>query len=109
MSDRLINDAVFLRRPDLEERMPPMLQYAGVRVYSWQGVRVIITYEAMGYHMSVSCEGRDPTWAEIATARYKLFPGVPNMAMYLPSLEDYVNLHPYTFHLYESKVDASQL
>lgn len=38
---------------------------------------------------------------EIATARYRLLGDVEEMAMYLPPLSEYVNLHPHTFHLYE--------
>ena len=53
------------------------------------------------WHMSISCEHRDPTWEEIRDARYALVPNSVHMAQILPPKEDYVDVHPHTFHLWE--------
>ena len=45
--------------------------------------------------------GRIPAWEEIKEARYKFCPNRVTMAMLLPPIEEYVNLHPTTMHLHE--------
>lgn len=45
--------------------------------------------------------GRIPTWEEIKTARYKFCPDDVYMAMILPPMSEYVNVHPTTMHLHE--------
>lgn len=111
MSDRLLKNQPILRRPDLEALMPAQLRAAGVQVFTFGDCHVLATHEPwnLGWHLSISCHDRDPTWDEIVTARYGIAGDIPNMAMFLPKLEDYVNIHAHTFHLYESKVDASKL
>lgn len=108
MSDR-IDDTPIIERPDLAARLPPLLREFGARVYAMGECRILLsrepldgaTSERLAWHLSISCAKRDPTWNEIATARYRLLPEVLEMAMYLPPLEEYVNLHPFTFHLQE--------
>lgn len=51
-------------------------------------------------HLSVSCRDRLPTWDEVRMARGFAPDGVV-MAMILPPMRHYVNLHQYCFHLYE--------
>lgn len=61
------------------------------------------------FHMSIShrtsdgrrAPGRLPTWGEVHDARYRFCPLHMTMAMLLPPQEEYVNLHPTTFHLWE--------
>lgn len=69
------------------------------------GCRILVSHDPTSdgplWHLSISRRDRDPSWAEIATARYRLLPHVKEMAMILPPLEEYVNLHPFTFHLHE--------
>jgi hypothetical protein len=52
-------------------------------------------------HLSISCKNRYPTWDEIKDARYILLPDNLDMAMYLPSKSEYVNVMSNCFHLFE--------
>lgn len=79
----------------------PELAAAGATLYRMGACRIIVSEEPSGWHLSISCANRDPTWQEIATARYRLLGAVREMAMFLPPLDDYVNMHQHTFHLYE--------
>lgn len=107
MTDR-IKQTPIIERPELVDKLTPELQYLGARVYMMGGCKIILCREPykanfqMGWHLSISRRDRDPTWDEIATARYRLCELVPNMAMYLPPLREYVNAHPHTFHLWET-------
>jgi hypothetical protein len=51
-------------------------------------------------HLSISCEGRDPTWEEIASARYVLLPRLRDCVMLLPPDDEYVNAHEHCFHVH---------
>lgn len=55
-----------------------------------------------GWHMSISCRDRYPSWDEIAKARYTLLPQQLPFMMILPPPEEYVNVHEYCFHLHEN-------
>lgn len=54
-----------------------------------------------GWHLSISHPDRYPTWDEIASARYHLIPDKAVMAMLLPPTDQYINLHPNCFHLWQ--------
>lgn len=76
------------------------------RVFRMRDCNIIVSLDPHSdgrtlWHLSISGHGRDPAWQEIVTARYRLLPDVPEMAMFLPPLDEYVNLHPHTFHLHE--------
>lgn len=71
------------------------------RAYTWGACRVFVGKEPAGWHLSISCESRYPTWEEIKAARYDLVPNEVTMAMILPPKQEYVNIHPNCFHLYE--------
>ena len=73
------------------------------RSYMMNGCRILVSNEPQGWHLSISRRDRDPTWREIATARYRLLPDVPEMGMFLPPLDEYVNMHPFCFHLHEQR------
>lgn len=67
---------------------------------------VIITsppHGHLGWHMSISCAKRDPTWEEIRDAWYNLVPNAQkrNGAMFFPPINEYVNLHNHCFHVHE--------
>jgi len=94
MSDRINGDVVFTRI-----QSPPMLAHANC--YAMGECRVVLAVEDNLWHLSISCPDRDPTWDEIATARYRLAPENVTMAMLLPPMREYVNLHEHVFHLYE--------
>jgi hypothetical protein len=64
---------------------------------------VILTHDGgtYGWHLSISHKRRYPMWDEIAEARYRLLPAHVCMAMILPSMAHYVNVHTYCFQLIE--------
>jgi hypothetical protein len=91
--------------------IPPVL---GMRC--WQKdvpdghLTVLLAKEDGCWHMSIShrrdsksgpVPGRNPRWDEIKEARYRFCPGDVTMAMHLPPLDEYVNVHETTFHLWE--------
>lgn len=100
MSDRIAQTPI-IERPDLAGRLLPELGDCGARIFMMNGCHIIVANEPPGWHLSISRHDRDPSWGEIATARYRLLPDVATMAMFLPPLSEYVNLHPFTFHLHE--------
>ena len=51
-------------------------------------------------HFSISHPTRDPTWEEIAAARYALLPKLKDCVMLLPPDDDYVNVHEHCFHVH---------
>lgn len=51
-------------------------------------------------HLSISCPDRDPTWEEVAAARYALMPKAKDCVMILPPEDDYVNVHEHCFHVW---------
>lgn len=71
------------------------------RAFAVGPCRVIVGVEAGRWHLSISHPRRYPTWDEIREARYTLCPSGIDMVMHLPRVEDYVNLHPNTFHLWQ--------
>jgi hypothetical protein len=103
VSDRIAQTPI-VERPDLAVKLllaqllPP--EHAP-RCFMMNGCRIIVAEEPRGWHLSISRHDRDPSWSEIATARYRLLDPHLTFAMFLPPLEEYVNLHPYTFHLHE--------
>ena len=58
--------------------------------------------EQVGWHFSISCTDRNPTWEEQRDARYQLVPDDVTMVSVLPSKAEYVNIHPFCFHWYEA-------
>ena len=67
------------------------------------GCRVLIGTEQELKHISISCKERLPSYNEIKKARYELCKEVENMAQIFPKLDEYVNLHEFTLHLWEIK------
>ncbi len=67
--------------------------------------RVLVTHEdhagKMRWHLSISCRDRYPGWEEIKDARYSLLPIGLTFAQILPPPNDYTNIHPNCFHLWE--------
>jgi hypothetical protein len=98
-------DAINWQIPIVDKGTMRLNYGVDARVYFIGHVRVMITHdptpEGLRWHMSISCSDRNPTWKEMATARYRLLPDVQEMAMFLPPLDEYVNLHPFTFHWHE--------
>lgn len=80
--------------------IPPFMR-GRMRVFTSGPLMAIVSLDDGRFHLSVSCKDRYPTWDEIADARYDLLPHDIEAAMILPCPENYVNFHPYTFHLWE--------
>lgn len=70
------------------------------------GLHVILSgpkeREQIGWHFSVSCEDRHPTWEEQRDVRYELIPDGIYMVQILPPKREYVNTHEHCFHWHES-------
>jgi hypothetical protein len=75
----------------------------GALAYIMGACRIIVGQSAAGWHLSISCGARYPTWDEVAKARYELIPDAVTMAMLLPPMAQFVNLHQTTLHLWETK------
>lgn len=88
-------------------RPAPLGCEPGAQMYIMGACRIIVGHSTSGWHLSMSCGRRYPTWDELAKARYELIPDDVTMAMLLPPQAEYVNLHPTTLHLWEVK--AKQL
>ena len=56
-----------------------------------------------GWHLSISHPDRYPVWDEIRDARYALLPDDVMIAMFLPPMDEYVNVHPNCFQLWEGR------
>jgi hypothetical protein len=77
------------------------------------GLRVLVSLDpvrsrheaesSLRWHLSVSCPRRVPTWAQVREARDLFVPKDVAMAMILPRDGQYVNLHEYTLHLWETR------
>lgn len=52
-------------------------------------------------HVSISREDKYPGWNEILEVKEKLF-GDIDVMMVMPKKKDYVNVHRYCFHLWET-------
>lgn len=102
MSDRVRRTPI-VERPDLAERLAPELRKQGARLFMMNGCSIILSRDPPDdlWHISVARRDRDPSWDEIATARYRLLPDIPEMVMHLPPMSEYVNLHGHCFHLHE--------
>lgn len=62
---------------------------------------VIVLVDAGFWHMSVSHPIRYPKWSELKAFRYKYLPNEIMVAQLFPPKEEYVNVHPNCFHLWE--------
>lgn len=58
--------------------------------------------EEIGWHFSISCDDRHPTWEEQRNARYELIPDDIYMVQILPPKSQYVNIHEHCFHWHEA-------
>jgi hypothetical protein len=79
----------------------------GVKAYRKGACACFVGHEprpgapGLHWHLSISCRDRYPTWEEIHDARYCLLPMGLTFAQILPPLNEYINIHPNCFHLWE--------
>lgn len=72
------------------------------RAFRWGYCQVLVGVDpGLGWHLSISCPNRYPTWDEIKAARYDLVPDEVTLAMLLPPRDEYVNVHSNCFHLHQ--------
>lgn len=78
----------------------------GAHIYLDGPVKVLVSgakeREAIGWHISISCRDRNPTWEEQKKARYEFVPDEVYMVQILPPKSEYVNRHPFCFHWHEA-------
>lgn len=78
----------------------------GTRQYVSGPCRILLSgpkeREAIGWHFSISCADRNPTWEEQRDARYALTPDEVYMVQILPPKSQYVNERPFCFHWHEA-------
>lgn len=76
------------------------------RIYTDGPLRVLVSgpeeREHIGWHISISCPDRNPTWEEQKRARYEFVPDEVYMVQILPPKSQYVNRHPFCFHWHEA-------
>lgn len=85
---------------------PSSQQYAeGVFDSETTKLRVIVSKDVGHWHLSISHPDRYPTLDEIRDVRYLFLPDNVTMAMIYPPMNEYVNVHPNCFHLWEIKAD----
>jgi len=62
---------------------------------------VVIASDEMGWdHVSVSHQGRCPTWEEMCIVKELFFKPQEWVIQYHPAEEDYISRHPYVLHLW---------
>lgn len=78
----------------------------GCRMYHMGPCRVLLSgpkeRDCIGWHFSISCPDRNPTWEEQRDCRYAIVPDDIYMVQILPPKSQYVNLHQFTFHWHEA-------
>ena len=76
------------------------------RMYVMGECRILLSgaeeREQIGWHFSISCPDRNPTWEEQKEARYQLCPEDVYMVSIMPPKREYVNKHPFCFHWHEA-------
>jgi len=82
---------------------------------SWRKGNLMVLYSPKeetdlggGYwkHLSISHHRRYPYWDEILDARYNFFNEDETVIQIMPPKREYVNLHPYCFHLWAKLREA---
>ena len=72
------------------------------KMFMFGKCKVIVGQEPeVGWHMSISRRTRYPSWDEIREARYTFIPDDITMVMVFPPADEYINVHPNCFHLYQ--------
>jgi len=103
MSDCIDMRIPIEHRPDLWECLPAIIKKVPTDLFTMGECRIIVSFEPNGYHLSISCEKRLPSYGELITARYRLLAHVKEMSMHFPPMDEFVNVHPYTLHLYQTR------
>lgn len=90
----------------------PGLPTEGARWAETRGRRVVMTVIATMddtphgrlLHVSLARPDRLPAWADVQAVREAFFPQTVDAMMVLPGRGDYVNVHEFCFHLWQTPV-----
>lgn len=91
-------------RVEFPEPQKTMLKVNGsldIKAFQKGDLKILVSTDEGRIHMSISHATRYPAWDEIRDARYALLPLGKHFVMALPPPQNYVNLHPFVFHLWE--------
>jgi hypothetical protein len=89
------------------------LKYGGTDgpLHIWRGPKQLGVLGSMDptphgnlLHVSLTYPDHDPSWKVIRAVRDAFFPATVDVMMVLPRAEDYVNIHPHCFHLWQTPV-----
>lgn len=72
-----------------------------IDMFEYKGLRCLKAKERGLWHISMSLPDRLPTYEEMKEVRYKFLPDNCYMAQIFPPSSEFVNVHPFTLHLYE--------
>lgn len=76
-------------------------------IYSMGRLRIIYTIDEGLHHISISTANALPSYNEMKKVRYMFCPDDIYMAEIFPPTSEFVNLHPFTRHLYQIDIDKS--
>ncbi len=76
-------------------------------IYKLGRCRIIYTIDNGEHHISISTHRALPSYSEMKTIRYMFCPDDIYMAEIFPPSEEFVNLHPFTRHLYQIDIKKS--
>jgi hypothetical protein len=65
---------------------------------------VMVSIDNGKWHLSISTPSAAPCYKEIKAARYKFIPDNIFMAQIFPPKADFVNVHPFCFHLFQIEI-----
>lgn len=69
-------------------------------VFLYKGMYIMVTKDEGKWHLSVS--GKQPLgYFQIKDVRYKFLPDAMEVAQIFPPREQFVNMHPNCYHLFE--------
>lgn len=82
-----------------------------LRAGTWSGpkrLHVLASLDATPHgdllHVSLSYPDHDPPWRVIRAVRDAFYPASVDCMMVLPRAADYVDLHPFCFHIWQTPV-----
>ena len=93
--------------PNRYREIPSSVPGARMFMQMGSGCSVIVAVEGGAWHLSIAHRHRYPKWNSIAKARYDLLPADVTMAMLLPPIHEYVNIHENCFHLWQIDAPSS--
>ena len=72
--------------------------------YNMGRCTILVSVDNGLYHLSISTPDALPSYNEIKRARYTYLPDEIYMAEIFPPSHEFVNLHPYTRHLWQINI-----